>query len=424
MEYIEKFTNLSRQLGYSDLVSVGVSSTVGCGIFFLLALIVRYSGLYAPGAMGLAAILNIIVGYTYSEIGSKYQSNTAENEIIADIFGEKMSNLSSMFLSIYMLFNIVTIILSFVNLLEVTAIQKYTLIAVITTVCSGINVLGIGLSKTIINTITGFVVVVLGAVILMATPGLKLPNFDDMNMSSVTSNSVIYASFLAIFLFTGYDSIVKMSDEIKDPGREIPRSMNTTLLIISAIYILITLVGSNLDWRAVARSSSPITTIYELVTGNKTVAQYITGFSMIFVLATFFTLNMSFTRWIFGLSKQDKIPSIFSSINEKYKTPHFAVIATGILVFLGSFVGNGERGATIANIFFLLYVTALMVSLVKMRRSEKTSVSVDKQSRADEKAGDRGYRMPGYYGNIPVLPVVGSVMSIGYVLFILVRNFW
>ncbi len=406
---------LQKILGVPDLVGAGVSSIIGAGIFVIISIILRYSGPLAPLAVLLAAIPNITAGFSYAEIASKFQNNTSEYHIINEIFGSKTSTISSILLTIFMIFNNTTILLSGVDLIGIPEPFKIFSCIGITVISSVINYLGINISKTVMNVMSFIIILVLIFIIIVGSGELRLPDMDDLAKTNITSSSFLYAAFLSLFLFTGYDGIVKLTEETKDPVKTIPSGINLTMGIVTVIYFMLTWVFGSMNWRNIARSVSPISEVVGQLFGN-TYVKYMLGFSLLIVFNAFFSASLSLSRWTYGLSEEGILPSIFSEVNKEFSTPHYAIIGSAILSILSFFIGDGEKSAVVSNFFYLIFLAIMMAAVIIMRQKEKDPPAVD----IDER--QKGYRMPGYYGKIPIPAVIGVVSCLGFAGFLLYRT--
>jgi hypothetical protein len=97
------------------------------------------------------AILSIISGFTYSEISTIYQSNTAESDLLSDIYGPTVKNIGSILIYLFAVLSATTIIINLSKYIN----QSYsTIISILLTFLIGlINYIGIESSKLVFNSI-------------------------------------------------------------------------------------------------------------------------------------------------------------------------------------------------------------------------------------------------------------------------------
>jgi APA family basic amino acid/polyamine antiporter len=213
-------------------------------------------------------------------------------------------------------------------------------------------------------------------------------------------NTFWIASFLGLFLFSGYDSVVKLSEETKNPSVNVPWGMMYTILSVTGVYLLLALTATSMSKiKDIYTSALPVTEIYKRVFRTST-GWPLTIIGIAIVLNTFFISIISLSRFSYSLSKENKLPSFLNVINDRFKTPHNAILAVFIVLAVALLIDNGEKSATFANIFFLIFMILIMktVIVLRLKNSEKP----------------RSFIIPFNICNIPVVLVLGIIMCIFY----------
>lgn len=404
---------LVEVLGYTDLTAIGVGSVIGCGIFFLFTNILKRAGPLTALAFLFAALPNIAAALSYAELSSMYKSNAVEYESLKDAFNEKVAQVAVYILIAFLIFNATTIIIFASHILHLTPNLKFYFCLAITFALTIINYLGIHLTQKIANTVIIIQFTILGILILFGARFWKLnPAMIKLPpQKSTTFITFWIASFLAIFLYTGYDTIVKLTEESKDPEHNVPKAMMTTIFTTTIIYILIAFTAMCLPiLPEISKSVMPIQTMYKYIIGshNASYLKIIYFAGIIIVLNAFFVCMVSFSRFLYGLAKDNKLPHILSQVNNRFNTPHNAILTTFILISVALLVGNGEHTAAFSNLFFLVFLIILCASVVILRHKKPDHI--------------RPFKIPMSISNIPLPLIFGIIISIAYII-IAITNF-
>lgn len=397
--------SLQRSLGSWDLFTIGVGSVIGCGIFVLFATILQYAGVHTATAFLIAAIPNIIMAFSYSELATMYKKNATEYEAVRDAFGDNVASISTYLLVAFMIFNAATVLIFAGSFLGIPHL-KFAFCLAILFVLSLVNYFGIDVSKKI-TTGMGFIEIVMLLVIIMLGARFWIPSrLVSYPMGSKQRAPIMkfwVAAFLALFLYNGFDVIVKLTEESKNPDKDVPFGLIGSVTMTTIIYVLLALTAVSVPIiKDIAASSVPITKLAKFVGGMGSSAHAITGIGWFILLNTFFIGMLSLSRFVYGLAKDGKLPAFLSEINTQYKTPHKAIITVFVIIAFALLIEEGEKAASMANIFYLIFMTIIHVSVIKLRQT------------APDKP--RPFRIPGNIGNIPVLTILGILMNCMFIL--------
>jgi amino acid transporter len=139
---------------------------------------------------------------------------------------------------------------------------------------------------------------------------------------------VLGASLIAFFAFTGFEGLANIAEEVKSPGRTIPRAILITLVLTTLLYVLVVWVALNvISHDELGTAGAPLTRVFERLTGTSPFL-----FSVIAILATVngivFYIVMS-SRVIYGLASQGLLPGPLAEVSRVTRTP---LTATGLVI--------------------------------------------------------------------------------------------
>lgn len=217
--------------------------------------------------------------------------------------------------------------------------------------------------------------------------GLGLDSFQPEH---IFSGSIGIAFLFCIGMFGGFEASVIFREEVKQPGKTVPRATYTVVGVLAVLYALTAWTFIN--------SYGP-QTIMEVVTNNYaeaagTSVREFTGDYAYFaanalLITSDFALALAshnvLSRYLFNLSSDGVLPRTFSQVHTRHCSPHRASVAVSIVVILGIalFAGldSGTAYARLAGIYaygftvlIVLAALAITVFLVRDRTEERRAL--------------------------------------------------
>jgi APA family basic amino acid/polyamine antiporter len=329
---------LKKNLNLTDLVLLGLSNIIGAGVFVILSKSILYGKSSTIYAFIFVAILSIVSGYTYSEISTRYKSNTAESDLLNEVYGPYTKNIGSVLIYLFAILSAATILINLSKYINQTYARIISILLVF--LIGIINYTGIESSKIVFNSI-GIIMIIYLATFIFSGPILpiKPPTF--------SMDPFLVSALFAIFLYNGYDAIVKVHDEVIDPAN-IPKAITISLVITTTVYILIMLIAQkSLSISQLTQTYTPLSDIFK-----KNLGQH--AYNISFLIGLFIMFNTAFvsllcgTRYMYGLAKTEDIPSIFAETNQ-FQAPHYSILISCLIMLLLCFTNNENLALNILN---------------------------------------------------------------------------
>lgn len=395
--------SLSRDLGLFDVTMIGVGAMIGAGIFGLTGIAAGEAG---PVGLLLAFFLNGVVtsltGLTYAELGAAYPQAGGGyawvKEGLARIFGFYAGWISWFSHSVACSLYAVLFGTFFAELVEMAgiglgdnpvlfgltseevAVKVFAVLVALVFVI--VNVRGSSETGLVGNIITVFKVVVLG---MLAVFGLRamvnLPNWADnfMNDPSPLPHGIgglILAMGLTFVAFEGYEIIAQSGEEVKNPGRNIPRAIFLAIGIVVIIYLAVAFVSIG----ALQQDSGLPNWMYLGENGERAMVETARAImpygALIMTLgglaSTMSALNAtvySSSRVSFAMGRDRDLPALFGRIHSRNKTPYLAIWLSGLLIMGMAVWLPVADVASGASITFLLLFLMVNIALIRMRKT-------------------------------------------------------
>ena len=416
----ETVKNTIRVLTLNDLILMGLANIVGAGIFVIIGKSTKYGGNKTILGILLMATISMIAGFCYIEIYSRFQSNITEYLSVQHAMGDNVGQLMIVLTYFLAIFSAVTMVIAnskyitsfgYLSRFKDSNLVQKSLSLLLLCTMSFINYLGINASKFVANTISILMVLILGTIVLLSANYINFESFQDV--PPVPWDSFILSSVLSLFLFNGYDFLVKISDESIDPENNktalIASISITTLIYIAIIVSSICVIGFKQSC-----SAHGITKMYAALVNNST-SHIVYGLAAFIMFNATFLALLSATRFIHGLGKDNRIPfSEFWSQNSSFNSPVNAIYVSLIIAGLLAIINNEVIMAVLSNVSCILILLMLSVTVLILRYNERN----------DEKSQAKYNYIQGNINNIPVLVIINITVLL-YISYIMVKNkFW
>ena len=421
---------LARTMGLTHVTMIGVGAMIGAGIFVLTGLA---AGVAGPALILVFALNGLVTGLTamsYAELGSCFPEAGGGYLWVKEALPQPNGFLSgwiswfahavacSLYAVAFGTFSVDLLHMAHVDLTNlmpsVLGPEPYNaaakLMAVfVTLLFAYINFRGAKETGQIETLVTVIKIVVIALFIgfgLVAIFSGKSPEPWPTHFTGFFQKGaigIIMAMGLTFIAFEGYEIIAQCGEEVKDPKRNIPRSIFLSLAIVVPIYILVAFVALG----AVAPEGGVPTWQYLGEKGEMAMIEAAGHFMMgkigriIFLIGGLFStmsaLNAtiySSSRVSFAMGRDNNLPKIFAKIHPKKRTPHMAIFISGIFIALMAVTLPIEDIASATDAMFLLLFVFVNIAVINLRKNRPDL--------------DRGFRVP----FVPLIPILATVINI------------
>ena len=152
-------------------------------------------------------------------------------------------------------------------------------------------------------------------------------------MDPVIWQGILFGAFLAFYAFVGFEDMVNVAEEVRNPVRNLPLAILIALGVTTLLYAAISLTAViTVAPQQLAASDAPLATVYQQASGSKPVALSIISIFAV-VNGALIQIIMG-SRILYGMSRQGWLPTPFGHVWRKTQTPAAATIATAAVVLL------------------------------------------------------------------------------------------
>ncbi|TDR76700.1 ethanolamine permease [Paludibacterium purpuratum] len=273
-----------------------------------------------------------------------------------------------------------------------------------------LNVVGVGIAATFELFVTVLAIVELLVFMGVVAPGFQWQHFaqagwagqDRFQLGSVSG--MFAAIPFAIWFFLAIEGAAMAAEEAKDPRRTIPVAYIAGILTLVALALgVMVFAGGVGDWRSLANINDPLPqAMKRIVGGNSGWLHMLVWLGLFGLIASFHGIIMGYSRQIFALARAGFLPPFLAAVHPRFKTPHRAILAGGVVgiaaIFSDNLIVIAGQPLT-ANIVTLSVFGAIVMYIVSM-------LALFKLRRAEPLLA-RPFSAPGY----PLVPALALALS-------------
>ncbi len=213
---------------------------------------------------------------------------------------------------------------------------------------------------------------------------------------------VLGGAGIVFFAFIGFDAVSTAAQEAKNPKRDMPIGILGSLLICTILFVLFSHVLTGIaNWQEFKIAGKEASVAYAIKTymhGFEWLATLVTvailaGFSSVILV-----MLMGQSRVFYSMSKDGLVPSVFSQLHPKFRTPFKSNMILFVFVSLfGGFVPGSVAGdLTSFGTLFAFVLVCAGIWVMRVKNPEAV----------------RPFRTP----LVPLVPILGMLICLALIL--------
>ena len=365
---------LNRHIGLFALIVYGVGDILGAGIYGLIGKAAGEMGNAIWMAFLASMIAAGLTGLSYASLGSRYPRAGGASFFTHHAF---KSNFLAYVIGLAALSSGVTSMAAgsrafagyFTSL--VSAVPVDLVVVAFCLVIAGVVIRGIRESMWMNMLCTG---IELGGLLLVIVIGAKFLGTVDYTSAVTVANPagdltfslILSGAVLTFYSFVGFEDIINVSEEVKNPESNMPKGILFSVLIASIIYITISLVAVSIIPAAeLAVSSAPLVDVVKRAAPWFPPIAF--AFIAMFAVANTALLNFIMgSRLIYGMANQGLMPKVLAKVNRR-RTPYVSSLAVLGFMLVLALTGNIASLARATSVLLLLCFMVVNVALVVLK---------------------------------------------------------
>ena len=412
-------TSLIRGIGVGSATALNMIDMIGVGPFITMPLIVGAMG--GPQAMLgwiVGALFAMCDGLVWAELGAAMPGSGGSYRYLREIYGPNRLGRLISFLFIWQLsfsapMSIATGAIGLAGYASyfwpglerhyaghdwnlqvplIGTLQMHWLISGATFVAIGIVLLALVLLYRKITTIGWMsklllsgVLIIVGWIIISG-----LTHFDSARAFSFPPNAFQLSSqfflglgsamLIATYDYWGYYNVCFLGDEVKDPGKTIPRALLLSILVVGCLYVVMNIsILAVVPWQEMVQSGQSnhglyVVSIFMQRIYGHWAAGLATGLVMWTAFASVFSLLLGYSRVPYAAALDGNYFRAFARVHPKYHFPYVSLLALGSVAMLFCFFSLADVIAALVVIRITLQflVQAIGLIVLRIRRPDMT----------------------------------------------------
>jgi len=239
-----------------------------------------------------------------------------------------------------------------------------------------LNIIGVHIAATFELFVTILAIVELLVFMGVVSPGFSMTNFvangwaGENTFSMAAIPGMVAAIPFAIWFFLAIEGVAMAAEEAKDPRTTIPKAYIAGILTLVTLAIgVMIFAGGAGDWKVLSNINDPLPQAMKMIVGeNSGWLHMLVWIGLFGLIASFHGIILGYSRQIFALSRAGYMPKFFGEVNNKFKTPHRAIIA-GAVVGVAAILSDDLQfnGMTLtANLITMAVFGAIVMYIVSM----------------------------------------------------------
>ncbi|MCE7039958.1 ethanolamine permease [Dyadobacter sp. CY312] len=235
----------------------------------------------------------------------------------------------------------------------------------------GINLLGIKESATF-----SLVVTILAVAELLVYIGIVAPHFSYTTFVKEPMpfgwQGVFAALPFAIWFYLAIEGVAMVAEEVENPKKTISRGYiyGILTLVILALAVMI-FTGGVVHWRNLSNIDYPLPAVLGHILGRDSgLTHLFASLGLFGLIASFHGTIIGYSRQIFALARSGYLPSVLGNVNARFQTPHWALLAGGVIGCIALTLGNTNQVIIIAALGAVVMYMISMVALLVLRKKE------------------------------------------------------
>ena len=408
----ETNTGLRKELGLFHSVSIVGGIMIGSGIFYVSTYVLSRSGLsagFAVLAWVIAGLMSLMAALCYAELGTSMpQAGGTYNYIskaygpgigfsmgITDFFISQSGSISALAVGFSTYFSILVPLTEWqIKAMAIAILVALSLINM-AGVKKGGNVQGIFMIAKLVPIA---IIIACGFIMGKMNNPMDIVPGQGLNPLSAFALAIV----AALWAYDGWSSVYIVSEELKNPKKDLPKAVTIGVLGVTLVYVLFNFALLKvLPIDEIVATEAPGTMAAEALFGRPG-AVLVTVGALIAIFGSCNGCILAYPREYFAMARDKRFFKVFAKINPKTGTPVNAQIATMIVSSLLILFGTFEQLTALVAFCAWIYYTLGVSSVYVFRKTYPDM--------------ERPYKVWGY----PVLPAVTILLS----LVVLVTTLW
>src|SRR6058998_975005 len=322
----QKSSSLHKEVTLRYATALYMSSVLGSGILILPGLAAQKAGPASLIAWVGLSLVSYPLAYTFASLSSRRPESGGVYSFAREAFGQRVAtSVGWLFLLWYAAgAPAVTVVAAsyLAYAVPLNRIEIYLIAALLPLGTFLINYRGIRVSGRVQMVVIAAITTLLLAAVVASLPRINLENFSPFFPHGIIPIGV--AAALIFWSYLGYENVSNVAEEFKNPERDFHISIVLSVVVISALYLSVSIATVGTQAYRAGGSVAPFAAILSNALG--VYGGVSTGVLAVFIIfGTFNAYTTGMSRVIYSLAKEGGLPKSVARIHPKTGVPHLSL---------------------------------------------------------------------------------------------------
>lgn len=379
---------LLRSMGLFSLVVYGVGDMVGAGIYGTVGKAAGQLGNAVWLAFLVAMVAALLNGLSYACLASRYPRAAGAAYVTQRAFAIPfLSYLIGLTVTASGLTSMATSTNVFSDTLQNLTGGPWLLIAILfLAFMTIVNLYGIresmwtNLACTTVEVGGLLFIIAIGArywgsVDYFQTPRATLAADGSIFDHGLSATMLLAGGVLTFFSFIGFEDMLNVAEEVKDPQTTMPRGIVLALGVATVLYLGVAVTAvSVVDFNELAKPGAPLSRI----AGRAAPWLHPRVFDFVTLFAVANTVLINYimgSRLLYGMARQGLLPAALGRVHANRRTPHIAILTLFVVVLILALSGGKDAVTALASatgllLLFSFLIVNVALIVLKLRHDE------------------------------------------------------
>jgi basic amino acid/polyamine antiporter, APA family len=325
---------LSRRLGTTDAALIGVGSMVGAGVFSALGPAAESAGSWLLLGLVLAAVVAYCNALASAQLAAEYPVSGGSYVYGRERLGPWLGFAAGWCFVTGKTASCAAMAVTFgAYVAPGSEVAQRVLGVIAVGTLTAVTLRGVERTAHLTRALVAVSVGVLALIVALLATSAKA-DVGNLDAGSPGAYGVLQAAGLLFFAFAGYARIATLAEEVRDPGRTIPRAIVAALAVVLGLYLAVAvtaLLVAGPD--ALAASSAPLRTAVELA-GAAWAKPVVTAGAAVASLGALLALLAGVSRTSLAMARNRDLPRRLGTVDPSHAVPRAAQLALAAVVAL------------------------------------------------------------------------------------------
>lgn len=342
---------LERRLGLGHATAINMIDMVGIGPFITLPMVIgMMNGPYFLYAWIAGAFLSIVDGMVWSELGAAFPKAGGSYNFLKAAYGENGAGKMMSFLFVWQTLIQAPLVIAsaaigfakyFSFLVPLSGLTEKlvsgsVILLIVILLYRKIEAIG----RISIFLWTGVIITmgwIIGGGMVSGNFLAPLKNINSgLSVDYAFVTAIGFASVKSVYSYLGYYNVCHLGSEIRNPSKNIPRSMFISITGIAVLYLLMNVsVVSVIPWQQAKDSEFVISEFMETLSGH-TSAMVVTCLILWVAFASVFSATLGYSRIPYAAAADGEFFKVFAKLHPTKQFPYVSLLYLGSVAFIFS----------------------------------------------------------------------------------------